>query len=206
VEALALELQCALIQDGPLGGPCIKHPLVNEIIYFPEMNERYNAMYNHKKEALDKTLQNEDFNSYVFLHERPWRVQALSRIAAQAEPRAYWDLVASVWTDSENIWQNKRVWKKLLTAKAPHREAMMNAKEQKILKALSKKEKIQVYRGYEKKGDAKGFSWTTDYAKAEWFARRFQTEGYHIDSREIPASEAIAYLDGRNEKEILWIP
>ena len=83
----------------------------------------------------------------------------------------------------------------------------MGTKDKRILKALCKEEVITLYRGHDgSKGDPKGFSWTTDYAKAEWFARRFKSDKYKIESKQVPTSKIIAYLDGRNEKEVIWIP
>jgi len=203
---LDIELQICMVEEGPFGKR-ISHPLVNDLFYVPEMNSHYNKMLAHKKEECAKALADGDFGAYIFWHERPWRAEKLYAIASQIPAKDYWPLVASVWMDSENIWQNKRLWKKLLTAKVPNRELLMKPKDKRIFKALCKEEVITLYRGHDgSKGDPKGFSWTTDYAKAEWFARRFKSDKYKIESKQVPTSKIIAYLDGRNEKEVIWIP
>ena len=76
---------------------------------------------------------------------------------------------------------------------------------------------IEVYRGiwWEGKGNPvdgaiKGLSWTTDRAVAEFFAYRFQGKNPARQGRVyqayIPKSGVLAYLDGRNEKEVVVDP
>jgi hypothetical protein len=48
---LEMELQFSLVEGG-FTGKMIKHPLVNEIFYVPEMNAHYNKVLAYKKEAV----------------------------------------------------------------------------------------------------------------------------------------------------------
>ena len=54
----------------------------------------------------------------------------------------------------------------------------------------------------------KGWSWTTDPDKAEWFARRFAVRGKECFVAEGTVSKqyVIAYFTGRNESEIVVDP
>lgn len=202
---LDMELQLALVEGGFCGG-MIKHPLVNEIFYVPEMNSHYNKVLACKKEAVAEAYAKKEWHHYIFLHEKPWRAPKLSGVIAEIGAKEYWPLVASVWMDSENIWQNKAIWKKMLASKVPNRNAMMNPKELAIFKALCAKETVTLHRGLSPRGDKKGFSWTTDKEKAIWFSKRLNSGKAIVITKEAPTSQILCYLDGRGEKEVIWLP
>ena len=59
-----------------------------------------------RKNWLQKAKADGDWNSYIFLHERPYRVGALeyaSESGLGQSPSEYWRLVGGVWLDLENI-------------------------------------------------------------------------------------------------------
>ena len=202
---LDVELLVCMVQDGPLGKR-ISHPLVNEIFYIPEMNSQYNKILAYKKKALDEAWDKQDWASYVNIHEKPWRAEKLYKIMGLVPAKEWWELVAEVWMGSENIWQNKKLWQKMLTFSSGDRNDMMNAAERKVFASLCAKETVTLYRGYSVgKGDKWGFSWTTDKAKALWFAQRFSKKP-KVETQEVFTNNIIAYLNGRGEKEVIWIP
>jgi hypothetical protein len=117
-EPLDPELQ-PWVEDGPIG-PMLKHPLVYQIGI---INGWANRSLRYKQEALTRATEERDWHTVVFLHERPWRADALYKLVqvyGDALPdQTYWELVGSVWTDSENIWQNEMIWEDLLDPDQP---------------------------------------------------------------------------------------
>jgi hypothetical protein len=178
----------------------IEHPLVKEIFYAPAMNAHYNAMLKHKQEALAKAEAEGDWHSYIMLHERPYRFDAFVRIAFQLSDKEYWEALRMVWQDSENIWQNKERWDVALrTTKHGDPRAMMTAEELAFYDALPKQ--VTVYRGHHGV-NKNGLSYTLDLKKAEWFAKRYGKDGM-VRRRKVAKSKILAYLDGRNESEVI---
>jgi hypothetical protein len=54
-------------------------------------------------EFVDQARASGDWCTYIWLHERPYRVEALQDIAFNLRGREYWEMVSHVWSDSENI-------------------------------------------------------------------------------------------------------
>ena len=190
-------LQLCLV-DGPFG-MSIEHPLIKEIFYNEQFNALYNEQFKRKTEELKKCLDEKNYHSYIFWHERPYRLQAFTKIMSLMEPATYWELLRDVWIDSENIFQNFKLWKKLLTAKVSSKESFMNAEEKEHLASLP--DVITIHRGY--RTSPKGFSYTLDLAKAHWFADRFSKNG-KVKTIQINKSQVFAYLKSRNEQEIIY--
>src|SRR5437763_4496201 len=89
------------MEDGPFG-PAIKHPLVYD--FTPQVAGIPNRQLRYKKAALARAIEQKDWHTVVFLHERPWRADALLNIVADHDDEIadadYWKLVGSVWIDS----------------------------------------------------------------------------------------------------------
>ena len=84
-------------------GNCIRHPLVYSVLHPPQMNGMVNKQLRAKKQALEKALETRSWHSYIYLHERPWRLHALQEISGDIDSPHYWSLLGSIWVDSENI-------------------------------------------------------------------------------------------------------
>lgn len=186
--------------------PMLRHPLVYSVPYFPGMNHHLNRLYEHKTSSLTRASESGDWDTYVFLHERPWRISAFVTIQDRIDDSTYWQLLSSIWTDSENIRQNPEVWEALLGSDRPRRANLMNPTEQLALDALP--ETITVYQGHtDERSD--GWSWTTDREVAIWFANRFagmERAEPRVTTATVPKDAVLAYLLGRNEQEILVSP
>ena len=190
------------------GMAILSHPLVVTVPYFAATNKMVNAQYAHKTAARADALAKQDYGSFIFLHERPYRIEALRHIMAQPGPahEQYWPLVASVWTDSENIWQNLQLWRQLWSRHATNRHEAMDEAERAALEALPAT--ITVFRGVRDPSHFKGLSWTTDEAKAHWFANRFA----HPDLKpkvvrgRVHKRHVLAHFLNRGESEIVCLP
>lgn len=189
-------------------GPSLRSPLVYDVM---GVRPAYaNWRYVQKKAALHEALAKGRWHTAVFLHERPYRAEALLRIATERgddiDDATYWELVGSVWVDSENIWQNRQEWDVLLHGLREKDEAqhMMDDEEREFLAQLP--EQIKVYRGAVDQVNDDGLSWTLDEAKATWFARRFDRE--HLGEAVVvhgwvAKEDVLAYFGGRGESEIV---
>lgn len=201
-EELSSEL-VPYIMEGSFG-PYINHPLVQSIPHSPVMNRRANLMLAHKKEALEEALATGKWNSVVFLHERPFRLNALlEHVPSDIPPSEYWPIVSSVWTDSENIWQNVDVWMDLWSSDHHRHDLVMDEDEMEVFDNLP--EIVNVYRGTQR-GLPLGLSWTTDHERAEWFANRYGQDNALVVEGKVNKAYVLAYFLGRGEQEIVAFP
>lgn len=194
------------INKGPLG-LMIQHPLIQEIMYREQMNALINKRFEVKVEALNEAVDSKNWNRVIWLHERPWRIEALIKYQGQMSDTQYWECVGAVWIDSENIWQRTYEWRTLWENPRKGRRFAMDAKERKQLALMP--DTIQVFRGVHGKGITKqrhriGMSWTTDREKAEWFANRWAPQHpIKVLEGTVKKYAVHAYFIGRNESEIV---
>ena len=202
-EELCPELQEYMV-DGWDGRPksSLKHPLVFSVLYDPVMNAMLNAQLQHKNEALKKARGSKDWHSFVFLHERPYRHEALMEIDLKLTVKEFWEMARFVWMDSENIWQFQIYWENVFVR--PNSHLMMTEGEKVALAAMT--EMITIYRGYQPRKNKYGLSYTLH----EPFALRMAT-GYgkkgKVWTRQVKKADVVAYLNERgDEQEIIIKP
>lgn len=204
-EALDPELAAYLV-DSPLG-PVIKHPLVFSIPHSPQLNAMANARLRAKQDGCRQALQSRKWSQYLFLHERPYRVNAFTRIAAQLTARTYWTSLAELWIDAENIAENEHLWTTLLqdSSRIRSRHLMMTVAERRHL--AQQPALMRVYRGFNSDERQEGMSWSLDAEVARRFAMRFGGHGRpRLATGTVERSAVIAYLSGRGEHEIVVAP
>src|SRR4051812_1452054 len=192
------------IQKLPTGVLLLNHPLVQVMMYDPNKSALANKQYEYKRKAVEVAQREKDWHKFVFLHERPYRAQALTVVRALDPDVVHYELIEDVWTDSENIWQSQRDWERLLT-NLPEPHKLMNDEEREAFGKLP--DKVSVYRGVRTpRHNRLGLSWTTDRARADFFAER-----YRMHPKSMPAvlggfvlkRQIIALLLGRGENEVV---
>lgn len=195
-EELHPDLQARLVPTD--FGTILHHPLVVELMPFPALA---NARYQQKREALQSALDAGLYQQSVWLYERPYRLDAFQAVAHLLDDETYWSLLAELWVDSESIGQAIDEWAEMLDSTRPG--SMMSPEEAKALAALP--ERIEVFRGAVEGVNEEGLSWTLDRERAEWFARRFATEGdvSLVLVGEVARADVAALLTGRGEDEIV---
>jgi hypothetical protein len=186
------------LEEGVLGRQ-LRHPLVYQIPLWS--NAHANGYYEQKVQAVKDALANKKYSSYIFLHERPYRLDAFTLIQSKLTDTQYWKLLSEIWTDTENQWQGLAKLKKLLASPRPNRHYLMNEEEFNLLQSLP--DEVTIYRGCQPGINENGLSWTTDKAKAEFFAKRFSKEGIILE-KTISKSDIIALLTGRGESEVIY--
>lgn len=196
------------VQPTDSGLDMVQHPLVHEFLTVPGL---LNRQYEQKSLALAKAWDEEDWSSYIYLHERPYRFVALYSIVWRMDDEDYWTRLRSVWTDSENIWQNADDWFDLWhDEKRRESRPLQVMDDDEYVTWLALPEVVTVYRGFSVDPDADEIdndgasSWTLDEDKAWWFARRFAHQGEpRVAVGTVRREDVLAYLDSRGESEIV---
>jgi hypothetical protein len=179
-------------------GRMVHHPLIIEIMPRPAMvNYRYEA----KRKALHEAMSDSNWHQAVWLHERPYRLDAFMQIEDDLDDDEYWSILADIWLDSENIWQNLDQWRELF--ESTRSGSPMTDEEEAALAAMP--DPVPVYRGSVEDANEYGLSWTTDRERAEWFAVRMTADdevGVVLDGL-VAKEHVAAYFTGRGEDEIV---
>lgn len=180
----------------------ISHPLVISAPYHSAMNHILNTQLLHKKKAVEDALKNSEYGKYVFIHERPYRINAFLEIDGEVElsPKEFNSILRQVWMDSENIFEYFYEWEELWGCSV--RDMVMEKSDTKEFSKLP--EVITVYRGQDRDYDL-GMSWTTNKDKAIWFSQRFSKNGEVLTGK-VLKENVLAYFNGRNESEIVVLP
>jgi len=197
-EPLCDELQACFSDDGSF--PMVRHPLVYSVPHNDCQNALLNFQLQDKKREVKKMLDEGDYPGYVFMHEKPYRLNAFVEIKDKLKNEDYWNMLGEVWQNSENIWQNLDEWKILLRDTRPDKEKFMDADELSFYNALP--DVVTAYRGYIPGKNMAGLSYSLSREKAEWFAARWKEKGKVLTIK-IPKKKIFAYLNGRNEQEII---
>ena len=107
-------------------------------------------------------------------------------------------MLAEVWTDSENIWQNYSGWEDLWNSSRSAKKSAMSDEARRAFDLLP--DEITIYRGSHDY-NVHGLSWTLSRKKAEEFAERF--EGNHFTTALAKKCDAHALFDRRDETELV---
>lgn len=124
----------------------------------------------------------------------------------------YWYGLGLAYTSSDNLSQWRHLGKSAFSSKRPKREHLMNGEERKKFAALP--ERLRIYRGMteeEYKSGVFGISWTLSEKVAKFFAEKYLRN--HATNRlpktvhsiQVNKSDAIAFFNGREEDEIIYI-
>lgn len=184
-------------------GDLIQHPLFYQVFHHSSLNAYANACYLSKKKYAEDAYSNKNFSKYIWLHERPYRLEKLIEIESELNDIDFWSIFGSVWMDSENLWQYKKDIKNIFKKNRPGVENMMDDEEKKFLESLPST--VIAYRGHQLLNKS-GYSWTLSYWKAKWFANRFDNPENGVIKAEVEKENIIAVLLGRGEFELIVKP
>ena len=192
------------LTESAAGIPILNHPLVQNLFHSAAFNRQMNLRYEEKKKALEESIQNRNYIRTIYLHERPFRLDAFIKyIFTHVTGKEYWELLQSVWIDTMNSWQSHELWEVLWENKTPGREFCMEETERAVLVSLP--EKIVAYRGTGNNKNQHGFSWSLDIEVAKKFSRMYGQKG-DVYRAVIPKENIYAYFNGRNEAELVVKP
>jgi len=197
-EPLHPELQARLRTD--INFPMVSHPLY---VGFSEPAGLVNAQFEACKQAVAAALDAREWQRYIGLHARPYRLDALVDAidgGLDDKPALYWEMVSWVWTDSENNYQSLHEWIEIWNSGVPDRHLVMNDDDRATLEALP--EVLKVWRGVSCDEAIEGLSWTLDRDKAVWFAQRYSGSPQLVEGR-VQKADVCAYFSNRSEAEIV---
>jgi hypothetical protein len=180
----------------------IRHPLLQILVYSPELNGVYNQTYLQRKSDLAKAKDEKNWRKYIFLHERPFRLDAFNSIQKQLTDAEYWAHLGNIWADSENLYQYGDLIPKLMLSERPEKERIMRYSERQLLARLP--EEVVVYRGYQK--NKKGWSWTLSQWKARWFGTGENPQKQNVVRAKVKKEHIIAVITRRNQFECIIDP
>jgi len=204
--ALAAEELCeeleACVEVDPTWGRMLKHPLVYSVpLSLPGLSNRALVQ---KRRLLDAAIEKEDWHHVVFLHERPYRLEAfIDYVTGRDEDGGALplgqsqddrDLAADIWVDSENIPQCMDDWTALFAS-----TSLWLGSEDERAEFDALPDPIPAWRG---EIDDGGWSHTTDEKVAKFFATRFGANAA-ITQVLIPKDKVFGYLTRRGESELL---
>jgi hypothetical protein len=185
------------VEEGAMGEQ-LRHPFIYQV---PLINYgAANHLYKFKVEETQRALKEKNWTKYIWLHERPYRIDAFIEINDRLTDRNYWQFLVAIWSDTENAWQNLSEWKRLFGSDRPERKHLMDEEEFYYYQKLP--DMVTVYRGCQKGQNENGLSWTFDKDKAEFFAHRLKKNGIVLKKR-VSKNQILAVLLGRGENEAI---
>lgn len=181
-------------------GPMIKHPLVIQIgVILPQ---QANDQLKHKRERIGNLVKEGKFTEAIWYFERPYRMTTVSHWfkTKQLDRDGLRRLLPGVWRDTEFPHQFGRTPAYLFRSATP--PTLIDEAEGGF--PWLPGETLEVFRG----GTGRGISWTLDRKKAEWFAKRFLTDGKTkpVWRATVNANDVWAYFAGRGESEVVVDP
>lgn len=199
------------IEDGgPFDGALrLAHPLVLMFPFSERMNAQANAILKQKKASVQRAIEKGNWDTFVFLRERPFRMNAYMTATLMAgDPLP--DVFLDVWSDTELPSSHLDAWVSLWKGWA-HREPGYLApspEDLEVLMRLRDQGTVQVWRGVGTEGVPRGLSWTLNKKTAMWFAERFTTTpgDAHVICGWVPGNKIISYTNARREEEVVVLP
>jgi hypothetical protein len=193
------------LEDDREGGldAILRHPLVYAVPYLSVFNANYNGQLTMKRQQLIVARRERNWDQFIWLHERPYRLTAFAEVVDEMTDHEYWSTLANVWIDSDNIRQNQATWERLWRSDRGNDHLLMDLDERETLAAMP--DVIRVWQGHTTARDD-GWSWTTERETAVWFARRFALlEGgvAAVSEATVPKETVLAYFARRGEHEVI---
>lgn len=193
------------VQELELMGMRVNHPWVCQATS-PALVATVNASYKGKRQAVKEALKTKNWTDYIWLHERAYRTDALQTLSTflsrgWISRTKFWELVGSVWRDSESIHAEQVFWQSVWSIRCDFKAFAMSAEERKAFACLPKR--IPIYRGCATADAVKGFSWTLSKPVAMRFARRstgFAKPGI-LATMTVDRRNICAYFTSRGKSE-----
>jgi hypothetical protein len=182
-------------------GLMLDHPLVGGKMVDPHRAAQLNQLFREKVRGLDQAWDERDWHTWIWLHRRPYRLNAFDDLESELSNQEYWSLPAIVWIDAESVWCNQSLWRQLWNADRPDKQNAMEVKERKAFVDLP--DEITVYRGAQEGCNIDGMSWTLDRDVAVWFATNRHHSPRVLLTARAKKSHAHALLLSRKESELV---
>jgi len=171
----------------------------NDVLGFVDVFKDKDKLLNQIEKYIDdaKTFQN-----ILFLVSQPYQLLFFNLNKDNLSIKTYNETLKQIWllTEFPNADKNVSVNESLELFKNADKNLIMTSQERLKLKTLP--DEVTIYRGTHKKSNSKALSWTDDYDRALWFAKRFDEYGYVLKAT-IHKDDIIAFFNERNESELI---
>lgn len=148
--------------------------------------------------------------SFILLDEKnDDQLKCFVKYQDQMSDQEYWSYLSSIYVSQEFNKLKSGVFAALFTSNRPHREFLMEEEDRIFFNGLPTK--FKAYRAMSQKELGSGdfrLSWTLDKTVAEFFQNRNQEvhkAPQVIHEMELDKAHCIAYLNSRQEQEIIYI-
>jgi len=188
------------VSKGKTLGPWLKHPFVYCMLGDNgELVHQANQIYKSKIAVRRAYLNEGDWWGYLKSLERPWRMHTLEKLWSRKRitHEQLEELLIDMWTDTECPQGNQEIPVRLF------REAGFQTDDPEGWAQLP--DEITLYRGVDGELEltADGPSWTLNVKTARFFAYRGTGKHRTVYRYTATKDEALAYITGRDEAEIL---
>lgn len=156
----------------------------NKVINILESESNLNRWREYVAEQIDSAESADEIYSRI---TKPYRLTFMKYAGQYLSEKDFAEMLCSAWVSSENPNSDVNVSQSELLRmfRSADKSLLMTAEERKWLNELDNP--VTVYRGvtpYNAKS-VKAMSWTLDYEKALWFAKRFDSDGIYCRNRKI---------------------
>jgi hypothetical protein len=167
-----------------------------------EINRRYDL----KKAGIAAAFRERDWEGFVQLHERLYRVMALQTLLRKrAAPLSQlWSVIGWVWCDTEGPSYDADFWHRTWRSTDPLKRQAMGPDD--LTKFDQLPEQVTVWRGVDCEEATEGMSWTLERDVGVYFATRFGTCDSYLASGKVKKDHIAAYFGGRKEAEVVILP
>lgn len=190
-------------------GICI-HPFTNNSISFDNKNGRMLDLtkpddFSYWRSIMFDIIDKQSISGLFCMVSTAWKMTWFKYVCNNLDKKDYAEFLKMCWTEQDNPNQDVNVSLKeaIEFFQAADKNLLMDEEELEHYNSLP--DKVTVYRGVSPGREQFGLSWTDEKEKAIWFKKRFEhdnAEGYLLTAT-IPKKYILAYLDVRNEKELV---
>jgi hypothetical protein len=159
-----------------------------------------------------KSLTKKQIDQILIMPDSYERFREFLKISDYCKRKNYWYALRFAYGQSDNLFEHKNEVKKAFLLGEPFRESIMDKDERNFLNKLP--DIITIYRGMTSKefhSKDYGISWTLNPKVAIFFAHEYirnhatKNMPKKICEMKISKQKVIAYINGRNEQEIIYV-
>lgn len=204
------KLICLSVPIEPLlGGIITSHPFTNTCNWYNSETGEWLDLTN--KDGFNKWTK--DLFEYIDEAESVWEIYFMVNAPYKLTMIKYWKddlcledftkLFKDAWILSENPNDDINVPVDMLIQwfKKTDKRILMNNEELEVYNSLP--DEFTIYRGVGRKSKRNGISWTRNKEIAEWFMSRWEDEGGYMLMAIVKKENCLAYINARNEEEII---
>lgn len=207
---LAIALLYEEMQETQFSPMVVMHPIFESAIIVNKRHEVFNALDDKEKYKEHLKDVEQDIKNQKNLKDIVWKIRKSYRLTYiyylhkyfRVDKKVCANLLAHQWTLIETLTYdvNVKPSQVLNLIKCADKDELMEKDEQETLDKMD--DEIIIYRGARTKNGWKACSWTLEQKQGEWFANRYNKQGYTFKAK-IKKKDVIAYISSRSEKEII---